>query len=240
VSLPLPRTTLLRQFDTCRAIPSRFAARNDSVLAGIAEDDAHLADLFELDNATNERLRGERGLLPGIGIDELVFGVPNASLVNAAFTYAHPQGSRFNGPDRGAWYCSFEVETALAEVTFHKSVEYQEIGRFNDSVTYETLLADFTNEFHDVRRDPRFASCLDRVSYIASQQLASRLIDRGSVGVIYPSVRRTRGTNLACFRPAVVANVRRGDAYRLTWSGVPLPQITLEKRAPRRTTRRAR
>jgi RES domain-containing protein len=240
VSLPLPRTTLLRQFDTCRAIPSRFAARNDSVLAGIAEDDAHLADLFELDNATNERLRGERGLLPGIGIDELVFGVPNASLVNAAFTYAHPQGSRFNGPDRGAWYCSFEVETALAEVTFHKSVEYQEIGRFNDSVTYETLLADFTNEFHDVRRDPRFASCLDRVSYIASQQLASRLIDRGSVGVIYPSVRRTRGTNLACFRPAVVANVRRGDAYRLTWSGDPSPQVVLEKRAPRRTTRRAR
>lgn len=240
MSLPLPRTTLLRQFDTCRAIPSRFAARNDSVLAGIAEDDAHLADLFELDNATNERLRGERGLLPGIGIDELLFGVPNASLVNAAFTYAHPQGSRFNGPDRGAWYCSFEVETALAEVTFHKSVEYQEIGRFNDSVTYETLLADFTNEFHDVRRDPRFASCLDRVSYIASQQLASRLIDRGSVGVIYPSVRRTRGTNLACFRPAVVANVRRGDAYRLTWSGDPSPQVVLEKRAPRRTTRRAR
>ena len=240
MSLPLPRTTLLRQFDTCRAIPSRFAARNDSVLAGIAEDDAHLADLFELDNATNERLRGERGLLPGIGIDELLFGVPNASLVNAAFTYAHPQGSRFNGPDRGAWYCSFEVETALAEVTFHKSVEYQEIGRFNDSVTYETLLADFTNEFHDVRRDPRFASCLDRVSYVASQQLASRLIDRGSVGVIYPSVRRTRGTNLACFRPAVVANVRRGDAYRLTWSGDPSPQVVLEKRAPRRTTRRAR
>jgi RES domain-containing protein len=240
VSLPLPRTTLLRQFDTCRAIPSRFAARNDSVLAGIAEDDAHLSDLFELDNATNERLRGERGLLPGIGIDELVFGVPNASLVNAAFTYAHPQGSRFNGPDRGAWYCSFEVETALAEVAFHKSVEYQEIGRFNDSVTYETLLADFTNEFHDVRRDPRFASCLDRVSYVASQQLASRLLERGSVGVIYPSVRHPRGTNLACFRPAVVANVRRGDAYRLTWSGDPSPQIVLEKRAPRRTTRRAR
>jgi hypothetical protein len=78
------------------------------------------------------------------------------------------------------------------------------------------------------------------VSYVASQQLASRLIDRGSVGVIYPSVRRTRGTNLACFRPAVVANVRRGDAYRLTWSGDPSPQVVLEKRAPRRTTRRAR
>jgi hypothetical protein len=240
VSPPVPRLTLLRQFDTCRLVPSRFAARDDSVLTGIAEDDAHLTDLFDLDNATNERLRGERGLLPGIGIDELVFGVPNASLVNAAFTYAHPQGSRFNSPDRGAWYCSFDVQTALAEVIFHKSVEYQEIGRFDDSVTYETLLADFTNEFHDIRRDPRFAACLDAESYVGSQQLAARLIAKGSLGIIYPSTRRSRGTNLACFRPAVVANVRRGDAYRLTWSGAPSPQIALEKRAPKRTARRAR
>jgi hypothetical protein len=240
VSPPLPRTTLLRQFDTCRLLPSRFVAREDSVLVGIAEDDAHLRDLFDLDNATNERLRGEQGLLPGIGIDELVFGVPNASLINAAFTYAHPQGSRFNGPERGAWYCSFEAETALTEVVFHKTVEYQEIGRFDDSVTYETLLADFTNEFHDIRKDSRFASCLDPSSYVASQQLASRLMPKGSVGVIYPSVRRSRGTNLACFRPAVVANVRRGDAYRFTWSGNPSPKVELEKRAPKRTARRAR
>lgn len=210
------------------------------MLAALAEDNAHLADLFDLDNATNERLRGERGLLPGIGIDELVSGVPNASLINAAFTYAHPHGSRFNGPERGAWYCSFDVQTALAEVSFHKSVEYQEIGRFDDSVTYETLLADFTNEFHDIRTDARFASCLDPASYVASQRLASRLMDKGSIGVIYPSARGTEGTNLACFRPAVVANVRRGEAWRLTWSGDPSPKIALEKRATRRTARRAR
>jgi hypothetical protein len=240
VSAPLPRTIRVRQFDTCRLLPSRFAAREDSVLTGIAEDDAHLADLFELDNATNERLRGERGLLPGIGIDELVFGVPNASLVNAAFTYAHPQGSRFSGPERGAWYCSFDSQTALAEVAFHKSVEYQEIGRFDDSVTYETLLADFTNEFHDIRKDSRFAKCLDPSSYVASQRLAARLMEAGSVGVIYASARRPRGTNLACFRPAVVANVRRGDAYRLTWSGDTSPKIEVEKRAPKAAARRSR
>ena len=240
MSPPLPRTTLVRQFDTCRLIPSRFAAREDSVLTGIADDNAHLADLFQLDNATNERLRAERGLSPGIGVDELVFGVPNASLINAAFAYAHPQGRRFNGPERGAWYCSFEVETALAEVAFHKSVEYQEIGRFDDHVTYEALFADFTSAFHDIRRDARFASCLEPSSYVASQRLAARLMEKGSVGVIYPSARRPRGTNLACFRPAVVANVRRGDAYRLTWSGDPSPKIELEKRAPNRAARRSR
>ena len=201
------------------------------MLTGIAEDDVHLRDLFDLDNATNERLRAERGLLPGIGIGELVFGVPNASLVNAAFTYAHPQGSRFNGPGRGAWYCSFEADTALAEVAFHKTVEYAEIGRFEDSVTYETLLADFTGEFHDIRRDTRFAKCLDSESYVASQKLGERLLETGSLGVIYPSARRSKGTNLACFRPAVVGNVRRGPSYRLTWAGSETPKIDVEKAA---------
>jgi hypothetical protein len=237
VSSALPKTTLLRQFDTCRLIPSRFAAREDSVLAGIAEDDAHLADLFDLDNATNERLRGERGLLPGIGVDELVFGVPNFRVINAAFTYARPEGARFNGSERGAWYCSFEAETAVAEVVFHKSVEYQEIGRFDDSVTYEAMLADFSSEFHDLRGDARFASCLDPKRYVASQRLAARLLEAGSLGVVYPSVRDPKGTNIACFRPALVGNVRRGDTWRLTWSGTPTPKIERDKAAVRRRVR---
>ena len=236
----LPRTTLLRQFDTFRLIPSRFTAREDSVLAGIAEDEAHLADLFDLDNATNERLRGERGLLLGIGIDELVFGVPNFRIINAAFTCARPEGSRFNGPDRGAWYCSFDVETGLAEVAFHKTVEYQEIGRFDDSVPYEALLADFNGEFHDVRGGTRFARCLDSRSYVASQRLAGRLLEAGSVGVVYPSVRRKGGANLACFRPAVVGNVRRGDTWRFTWSGNETPRVERDKRTVKPRARHRR
>lgn len=42
--------------------------------------------------------------------------------LNAAFTHANPLGSRFNGPERGAWHAGFKAETAKAEVTFHKSV----------------------------------------------------------------------------------------------------------------------
>lgn len=225
----LPRTMLVRRFDTIRLIPSRFAQREDSVLSAIAVDDAHLADLFELDNATNERLRAEQGLAPGIGVEELVFGVPNYRIVDAAFVHARPEGSRFNGPDRGAWYCAFEIETALAEIAFHKTVEYEEIGRFDDSVAYEAFLADFSHEFHDLRDDARFARCLDPASYVASQRLAERLLARGSIGVVYPSVRRAGGTNLACFRPAVVGNVRRGEAWRFSWAGSPEPVIERER-----------
>jgi RES domain-containing protein len=220
-----PQFTLLRQFDTVRLIPSRFADAEDSVLAPLAESDAVLRDLFDLDNATNDRLRGESGQLPGIGMDELVFGVPNFRMINAAYTYARPEGSRFNDGERGAWYCAFELATALAEVSFHKTVEYQEIKRFDDSVSYQTLLADFTAAFHDLRGNEAYEDCLAANSYVASQRLAAELLESGSMGIIYPSVRHPEGTNLACFRPALVGNVRKGQAYRLTWAGSQTPSV---------------
>jgi RES domain-containing protein len=221
----VPQLALLRQFDTVRLIPSRFADAEDSVLAPLAESDAVLRDLFDLDNATNDRLRGESGLLPGIGMDELVFGVPNFRIINAAYTYARPEGSRFNDGERGAWYCAFDLDTALAEVVFHKTVEYQEINRFDDSVSYQALLADFSAAFHDLRGNEAYADCLAPDSYIASQRLAAGLLEAGSMGIAYPSVRHPAGTNLACFRPALVGNVRKGQAYRLTWAGSPTPSV---------------
>ena len=223
-----PPLSRLRQFDTVRLIPSRFADREDSVLGALADDADHLCDLFDLDNATNARLIGEQGGLPGIGVDELVFGVPNFRMINAAFTYPRPEGSRFNDGDRGAWYCAFELATAMAEIVFHKTVEYQEIGRFYDSVSYQALLADFSSEFHDLRgvaHAREFRACLDPGSYVLAQQLALQLLEAGSLGIVYPSVRREGGTNLACFRPALVGDLRRGAAYRLTWSGSPQPLV---------------
>ncbi|KQV80894.1 hypothetical protein ASD15_13460 [Massilia sp. Root351] len=223
----LPPLTLLRQFDTCRLIQSRFADVEDSVLAPLAGSEDELHDLFDLDNATNARLIAEHGGAPGIGIDELVFRVPNYRIINAAFTYARPEGSRFNDGERGAWYCAFDIDTALAEIAFHKTVEYAEIDYFHDSVSYQCMLADFTAQFHDLRRTEEHADCLDPASYVQSQRLAERLLEEGSTGVIFPSVRRAGGVNLACFRPALVGNVRKGAAYRLTWEGAPEPRISL-------------
>jgi hypothetical protein len=223
----IPKLTPLRQFDTCRLIPSRFADLEDSVLAPLAEDDDMLRDLFDLDNATNERLRAESGLLPGIGMDELVFGVPNFRIINAAYTYARPEGSRFNDGERGAWYCAFAAETSLAEVIFHKTVEYSEIQRFDDSVSYQCLLADFSATFHDIRGVAAYGDCLDPQSYVASQALAADLLEQGSMGVIYPSVRHQGGVCLACFRPALVGNVRKAQTYRLTWRGTPQPAVEI-------------
>jgi RES domain len=219
-------TTALRQLDTHRLIPAKFTETDDSVLNRIASDERHLADLFDLDHATNDRLLGENGQLPGIGRHELVFGVPYYRIVNATFTHAHPLGGRFNAPDRGAWYAGFELETSLGEVAFHKSIEYAEIQRFDDSVVYTDYLADFSGAFHDLRARAASERYLAPESYVASQGLALELLDAGSAGVIYPSVRHASGTCLCCFRPVLVGNVRRASSYRLSWSGSPEPVIS--------------
>jgi hypothetical protein len=221
-----PPLSLVRQMDTHRLINSRHLTRGDSVLVAIADDDEHLQAIFELDAATNDRVLAERQRLPGIGLEELVFAVPYASVINASFCHAHPLGSRFNGPDRGAWYAGFVLETSQAEVAFHKTIHLAEIGRFEDSITYDDYLADFSASFHDLRRSRGFRNCLDPDSYIASQALAEQLMDAGSLGVVYPSVRHKGGTCVACFRPALVSNVRRGRTYRFTWDGSPEPVIT--------------
>ncbi|HEX6888202.1 MAG TPA: RES family NAD+ phosphorylase, partial [Candidatus Nanopelagicales bacterium] len=63
-------------------------------------------------------------------------------------------------------------------------------------------------------------------SYVASQALAAELLTDGSLGVVYPAVRDPGRDAVACFRPALVGNVRPGAPYRLRWSGSPQPTIT--------------
>lgn len=225
----LPPVTLVRRFGTHRLIPSRHLPRGESVLAAIADDGEHLRTILELDDATNDRILAEHQLLPGIGVEELVFAVPHAEVINATFCHANPLGSRFNGPDRGTWYAAFELSTSQAEVAFHKTVQLAEIGRFEDTVTYDDYLADFGANLHDLREAGDYRAFLDPESYVESQALAERLLEAGSLGVVYPSVRRTGGTCLACFRPALVGNVRSGRTYRFTWEGKTDPAVRLER-----------
>ena len=48
------------------------------------------------------------------------------------------------------------------------------------------------------------------------------------MGIVYPSVRRPKGTCLACFRPALVMNVRKDKTYRFTWNKAGKLKIALE------------
>lgn len=226
----LPGTTVLRQDDTHCLIPTKYTGEGESVLARLTADDEDLDRLLELEGATNDRLLGEAGILPGISVHELVFGISYAHIVNAAFTHAHPMGSRFNLADRGAWYAAFALDTSQAEVVFHKTQELEEINWHDEEVvTYADYLADFRADFHDIRRESEFANCLDPDSYRNSQRLAQELLKAGSPGIVYPSVRQKGGTCLACFRPTLVMNVHRGPTVALTFKDAKLARTTVEE-----------
>jgi hypothetical protein len=123
--------------------------------------------------------------------------------------------------DRGAWYAGLELKTSQAEIAFHRSLEYAEVAWDEpDQSEYQDFLANFDAEFHDLRGDVRFAPCLARESYAASQRLAASLLARGSAGLVYASVRAPGGTCVACFRPALVNNVRLGRCWRFQWLGL--------------------
>ena len=220
----MPGVSPVDQRDTHRLIPAQFADGGASVLARLTDDQETLQGIFELDNATNDRLLAESQLSPGIDARELVFGIPSYRIINATFCHPAPTGSRFNSADRGAWYAGFELETSQVEVAFHKQLWLRETAWEEEEIAdYLDYLADFRAEFHDLRIDdpwPKdlhsaidYSEALSPVSYVASQALAAQLLQGGSSGIVYPSVRRPGGTCIACFRPVLVTNVRKGDTF---------------------------
>ncbi len=220
----LPPTTFVDQRDTHRLIPAQFADGGISVLARLTDDPRLLEGIFELDNATNDRLLAESRLAPGIDERELVFGIPSYRIINAAFSHPSPTGSRFNSPDRGTWYASFELKTSQTEVAYHRSLWLEETKwEEEDESDYLDYLADFRAEFHDIRNSRDHTDCLSPTSYVASQKLGAQLMERGSAGVVYPSVRHAGGTCIACFRPVLVTNVRKGYVYSFVFANFRTP-----------------
>jgi RES domain len=207
-------TSQVDQRDTHRLIPAQFADGGASVLARLSDDDAILNGIFELDNATNDRLLAESGLSPGIDARELVFGIPSYRIINATFCHPAPGGSRFGSEDRGAWYAGFELETSQAEIAYHRQLWLKETAWDGEDVAdYVDYLADFHAEFHDLRGTTEHADCLDPNSYVPSQTLADQLLKLGSSGIVYECVRRPRGICIACFRPVLATNVRRAETF---------------------------
>jgi RES domain-containing protein len=225
----LPPKADIAQKNTIRLIPT--GRLKQPVLLALAANHGALEDLAELEGATSGRLMAQRGGLFDLDPRELVFGAPGHTFINAAFTYTRPGGSRFNGEERGAWYCGFAVETSLAEVAYHLTRELDSVGRFENVTDYAELIADFIGSFHDLRGDDfrggAFLGADISAAYPAGQALAQRLrMEEGGIGLLYPSVRHPGGTCLAAFHPGLVQNLRQGGVWRLEWRGTREAEIS--------------
>jgi RES domain len=226
--MPLPPTADIAQRDTVRLIST--GRLKEPVLRPLAADRDTLDALASLESVTNGRQQAEETGLPDLDPRELVFGRAGYTFINAAFTHTRPGGNRFNGEERGAWYCGFDTDTALAEVAYHLTRELEAIGRFNNTTDYAELIADFFGPFHDLRAaDQTEQPALHpdpAIGYPTGQDLARQLRrDAGSNGIIYPSLRRSGGRCLVAFRPDLVLNLRQGSLWRLAWQGMATPMV---------------
>jgi RES domain-containing protein len=165
-----------------------------------------------------------------IGIDtfELVYAIPNAHIVNAAYTHPNESGSRFNDHTRGAWYAADRQSASIAEVVYHKSRRLSDMivpdgpnqRPARDVSTYDDWLADFQTDFHVLDPPEGFSECMKPepvpACYAASQALALRLLNQSSNGLVYPSVRHPGSKCIVCFRPALVYSPHRSERLEVT------------------------
>lgn len=213
---------LIRWRGAARLVPSRFPVAGLFDRVAAAED---LDAIFELEGWTNDRITAELGILPMLPKDEWLVGRPMASVIMAAFCHPRAGGGRFSGEDRGAWYAARTMETAVAESVYHRTREIAEVGGYETRMQLRVYLADFSARFHDVRAARRPAALYDPADYAAGQEVGRALLQQGSNGVVYRSVRHAGGECLACFRPALVRNVRVGGHYEFRWEGRPDPVV---------------
>jgi hypothetical protein len=206
-----------------RFVPSRYPSVG--ILDRVAAPD-DLEAILELEAWTNDRISTELGILHRLPREEWVVGTPMASVVMAAFCHPHPAGARFSTAERGAWYAAKRLETALAESIYHRTKELAEVGSYETRMQMRLYHADFHTTLHDIRgRGTRFPGAYDPHSYTASQALGRALLEADANGIVFDSVRHEGGECLACFRPALVRNVRVAAHYEYAWDGRPAPRV---------------
>jgi hypothetical protein len=199
-----------------RLIPSKFPP------VGLFDTVATAADLeavMELAGWTNDRLVAER--IDRLPRDEWVYGVPNASVVMAAFLHVAPGGMRFNGPDLGAWYAAGDIRTAAAEVGHHLRREAVARGVPGMSRVYRAYTATLQGEYLDIRGQQSARSELyAENSYAAAQKFGETLRAAGGPGLLYDSLRRRTGVNVVAHRPRNIVDIAQTDHFEIAVSSI--------------------
>lgn len=193
-----------------RLIPSQFPPIGLFDTVATAAD---LAAVMELAGWTNDRLVADR--IDRLPQSEWVYGVPNASIVMAAFLHVAPGGMRFNGPELGAWYAADDIRTAATEVGHHLRRETVARSIATMTRTYRAYAATLLGDYLDMRGHARpdvYAS--DR--YDASQKLGEEVRASGGAGLLYDSLRRRTGSNVVAHRPRNITDIVQADHFEIT------------------------
>lgn len=201
---------------THRLIPSRFPTVG---LFDRIADPADLDALYAVEALTNPRIRDEVGQLQLVPPEERLAG-PGSTVVMAAFTHLNPDGSRFSDGSYGVYYAADSLETAVAEVAYHRAVFMARTTEPPTDIDLRLITARVLQPLHDLRGLRQHQPALyDPLHYGAAQSLGREMRQRGSWGLLYHSVRRPDGLCVGLLRPRALQPGVATRHLAMHWNG---------------------
>lgn len=210
-----------------RIIPSRFPPIQLFERVTAPDD---LEAIFAIESLTNPRLRDEVGNIRLVPPEDRVSG-PGSSIIMAAFTHLNPEGSRFTDGTYGVFYAANDLDTAIAETTYHRERFMRATSQGRMELDMRVYLVDLAAVLHDLRgRTAEYPLVYHNDNYAAGQHLATTLLRDGSNGIAYDSVRRPGGECVAVFRARLLSNCRQERHLCYVWDGQHIASV-YEKRS---------
>jgi hypothetical protein len=148
---------------------------------------------------TNPRVRDEIGDLTLVPVDRRVSG-SGASIVMGAFTHCSTdRKSRFSDGTYGVWYAGDRFEVALMETIYHHERFMRRTNEAPADSQFRELKAHVGGRLRNLRRGG--APYLQPDNYASSQAIAKGFRNAGEDGIVYTSVRWSKGEAVAVFWP---------------------------------------
>jgi RES domain-containing protein len=218
-ALPLRR---VQWRQACRIVPTRHPS---VYLYDRVADAADFDALYALEALTNDRIRDETGVVQLVPPEERVFG-PGSGPIMAAFTHVNPAGSRFADGAWGMFYAARERATAIAETAYHHARFLAATNEGPMHLPMRLYHVAIDARLHDLRApDAVPAAVFDAADYAASRALGRVLHDRGSAGVVYPSVRHSKGQCVGLFRPRGARGCLHAAVLLYAWDGTRFTDV---------------
>jgi hypothetical protein len=192
-----------------RVIPSQFPPIPVFDTVSTAAD---LKTAMDLEGWTNDRLVEAR--LNRLDQADWVYGIPNSSIVMAAFLHISPTGMRFNSGELGGWYAAGHIDTAISEVAHHLRRECADRNKAELTRTYRAYSCSVAGDYVDIRGEHATSPGLYADdSYAWSQPFGEGVRTQKHNGILFDSLRHDGGENVVVYRPKLISDITQADHF---------------------------
>ena len=84
--------------------------------------------LYEIQQLTNPRIKNDVGDLNLLPHNKIPYTIKGCSWAVSPFTHINPAGSRFSNGEYGIYYMAKDIDTAIAETTYHQERYFKNVS----------------------------------------------------------------------------------------------------------------